>query len=180
MAVSIYERIEKMNGGMGVALPQGSVTHHRQLEVLIKRIDPERPLVEFHTTDAVFSNDTRGTRKTRFDLDLTDPNLGDDEIVLVKIKVLEDHVSFIPDVDQGGTKTRYAVSGSDSETEKLIKKCDLIMNPAGRYDEVRLYCGKLKGIKKTVSYNLGFVITDLDDDTFTLPVIYDPDVKNDG
>ena len=149
---------------------------HR-IRIDISDVNP-KALVRTITTDIPegFSQYTGAKFTTKLDLNLDGVAMGYDEQVEVEIRLSDQKAYFLGETTKDGVTIKMPISGGSSKTKNLIRhvKWDKSLEKPRK---VTFLCTRTKDFKGPQPFNVGIAV---EDGEYTMPVIYDPDVKNDG
>jgi len=120
--------------------------------------------------------DTGARYTTKLDMNFSNVALADGEQIQVEIHISDSNAYFLGEVLKDGVPIKMPISGGSKDTKNIIRAVEWDRTEA-EPKTVKFLCIRTKDFKKAVPFNVGLAIKD---GIYTMPVIYDPDVKNDG
>lgn len=188
----IASTLARYSDGGGVEIPDtcaGSPSAEKIIKIRIKNnfrniIRTQRIRVRNYKPDTDNGTGTASTppqpvlggRMTRLDLDLK-PYFGNSEYVRVKVILRDSELNFL-----------NGVVGVKVESGSEASYCGRVYNDAEaddedgnpKYESISFFVKKNPAYKTPIHFNIHVVVTDTNNPNYSLPIIIDPIIKNDG
>jgi len=158
----------------GINYPIVAEVEINLIRLLPNRVGVTRSVVSGSGT---VTDDVGGPEKTRLDLNLSGLAIpdGSGAKLIFKIPATQPAL-FMQNLGTGPATEHFAVTAGNELCQ------DILHNPVLSIDrkQVSVTCLRAPGFTYAVPFNLGLVFPDTDNSAYSLPVFFDPKIKNDG
>lgn len=158
----------------GVNYPIVAEVEVNLIRLLPNRLGVTRSLISGSGT---VTDDVSGPERTRLDLNLSGLTIPDGSGAKIIFKIPATQAAlFMPNLPVGTTIEHFAVTAGNTLCQ------DILHNPVLSTDrkQVSVTCLRVSGFTFAVPFNLGMIFPDTDNNAYSLPVFFDPKIKNDG